>query len=219
MNGSVNLILAGVNSCNNATDFMNITFTDGPVVTAGPDQAACGDVFPFQVTGTFANSDRCTMEYFRSGTFQNANNPNTFYVASQNDIDNGGVYLMFTSTGNGNCFPVTDSLLISISSGVTVDAGEDRSACVDASSIQLYGDISNGSTTGTWTTSGNGTFSPNANAINAVYNFTQQDIDGGNVTLTLTSTNNGICNPASDEFELYFWYCSLCICRWKHRCL
>ncbi|NEN24133.1 T9SS type B sorting domain-containing protein [Cryomorpha ignava] len=204
VNGSVNLILAGVNSCNNATDFMNISFTDGPEVQAGPDQAACGDVFPFQVTGTFANSTGAQWSTSGTGTFQNANNPNTFYVASQNDIDQGGVFLMLTSTGNGNCFPVTDSLLISISSGVTVEAGEDRSACVDAGTIQLYGNISNGSTTGTWTTSGNGTFSPNANAINAVYNFTQQDIDAGSLTLTLTSTNNGICNPASDNFELTF---------------
>ena len=204
VNGSVNLILAGVNSCNNASDFMNITFTDGPVVTAGPDQAACGDVFPFQVTGTFANSTGAQWSTSGTGTFQNANNPNTFYVASQNDIDQGGVFLMLTSTGNGNCFPVTDSLLISISTGVTVEVGDDRSACVDAGNIQLYGNISNGSTTGTWTTSGNGTFSPNANSINAVYNFTQQDIDANAVTLTLTSTNNGICNPASDSFELTF---------------
>ncbi len=204
VNGSVNLVLHGVNSCNNATDFMTINFTHGPEVNAGPDQSACGDVFPFQVSGTLANAGGAVWTSTGTGTFQNANNLNTFYVASQWDIDHGGVHLILTSTGNGNCFPVADSLLISISSGVTVDAGEDRSACVDAGQIQLYGNISNGSTTGTWTSSGNGTFVPNANAINAVYQFTQNDIDGGNITLTLTSTNNGICNPATDDFELTF---------------
>ncbi len=204
VNGSVNLILLGVNSCNNATSFMNITFTDGPEVNAGSDLSACGDVFPFQISGTVGNAGGAQWTTTGTGTFQNANNLNTFYVASQLDIDHGGVHLILTSTGNGNCFPVADSLLISISSGVTVDAGEDRSACTDAGQIQLYGNITNGTSSGTWTTSGNGSFVPNADAINAVYQFTQNDIDAGNITLTLTSTNNGICNSASDNFELTF---------------
>src|SRR5690606_7264365 len=78
INWLVNLILSCVNSCNNASDFMTITFTDGPEVTAGPDQAACGDVFPFQLSGSFINSTGAQWSTSGTGTFQNANNPNTF---------------------------------------------------------------------------------------------------------------------------------------------
>ncbi len=203
-NGAVDLILTGVNSCNNATDFMHVTYTEGPTVDAGADQSACGDVIPFQIMGAFTNAGGAHWSTLGTGTFQNANNINTFYVASQADIDQGGVDLVLTTTGNGNCFPVSDTLTLFISTGITVDAGADRVACVDAGQIQLFGDIANGSNSGMWTTSGNGTFNPTPNNVNAVYQFTAEDITAGNVTLTLTSTNNGICNEVSDSFELTF---------------
>jgi gliding motility-associated-like protein len=202
--GSVQLVLNAVNRCNLASDFMEVSFVPAPIPDAGPDQAVCGDVIPFQINGSITNAGGGVWSTSGSGTFQNASNLSTFYVASQADIDAGGVFLILTSTDNGSCFSESDSLFIDISTGILVDAGEDREACIEAGSIQLFGEISNGSTTGTWTTSGDGSFTPTANDPNATYLFTQNDIDNGSVTLTLTSTNNGICEEASDSFELTF---------------
>ncbi len=204
VNGAVQIILTAVNSCNNAQDFVAVTFTDGPEVDAGPDQAACGDVIPFQISGSVSNAGGSIWTTTGNGSFQNANNLNTFYVASQDDIDNGGTFLILSSTGNGNCFPVADSLFIDINTGVTVIAGPDRQACEQAGSIQLFGEVSNGSSTGIWSTSGNGVFTPSATALNAVYQFTATEIAAGVVTISLTSTDNGICNSVTDEFELTF---------------
>jgi len=125
-------------------------------------------------------------------------------VASQADIDDGGVHLVLTTTGNGDCFADSDSLFIDINTGIQVVAGPDQVVCSEGGSTQLFGEVTDGSTTGIWTSTGDGTFSPSANSLNAVYNFTQNDIDGGSVTLTLTSTNNGICSEVSDSFELTF---------------
>ncbi|HLV52386.1 MAG TPA: PKD domain-containing protein, partial [Cryomorphaceae bacterium] len=204
VNGSVNLAMTLTNSCNAASDFLNLSFIPGPVANAGEDIEICGEVAPFHLDGEVNNAGGGQWTTLGSGTFQNANNLNTFYVASQDDIDSGGVQLVLTTTDNGNCFSSSDTLHISISTGVVVDAGPDRQACSESGQIQLTGSVSEGSSTGVWTTDGNGYFTPNANALNAVYNFTPDDIANGSVVLTLTSTNNGICEEQSDSFVLTF---------------
>jgi hypothetical protein len=55
-----------------------------------------------------------------------------------------------------------------------------------------------GATGGTWT-GGTGTYSPNANTLNAVYTPSPAERTAGTVTLTLTSTGNGTCNPVTDQ--------------------
>ena len=204
LNGSVNLTATVTNSCNQASDFLNLSFIPGPAADAGEDQAVCGVVIPFQISGNVASASGGQWTTSGSGSFQNANNLSTFYVASQADIDNGGVFLVLTTTGNGNCFADSDSLFLDINTGVAVEAGPDQVVCSEAGSTQLFGQVSDGTTTGIWTSTGDGTFSPSATSLNATYNFTQNDIDGEAVTLTLTSINNGICSEASDSFELTF---------------
>ncbi|MFT4770063.1 MAG: gliding motility-associated-like protein [Cryomorphaceae bacterium] len=204
LNGSVNLTATVTNSCNQASDFLNLSFIPGPAADAGEDQAVCGVVIPFQISGNVASASGGLWTTTGSGSFQNANNLSTFYVASQADIDNGGVFLVLTTTGNGNCFADSDSLFLDINTGVAVEAGPDQVVCSEAGSTQLFGQVSDGTTTGIWTSTGDGTFSPSATSLNATYNFTQNDIDEEAVTLTLTSTNNGICSEASDSFELTF---------------
>lgn len=204
LNGSVDIVLNAVNSCNNASDFMTITFTPAPVVDAGEDLEACGDITPFAINGSVTVSGGGMWTTSGSGTFQNSSDLSTFYVASAQDIEDGLVYLILTSTDNDDCFAVADSLTLSLNEGITVDAGQDQNVCIDAGQVQLFGSVTDGSSSGTWTSTGNGTFSPSADALNAVYQFTQDDIDAGSVTITLTSTNNGICPEESDSFELTF---------------
>jgi gliding motility-associated-like protein len=204
VNGSVNLVLTGVNSCNNATDFLVVNFTPAPTVNAGPDIFVCDDVLPFAINGAVTIAGGGQWSTSGTGVFQNPNALNTFYVASPADISSGMVTLTLTTTGNGNCLPVTDQISIHMNSGILVNAGPDRTACVSASSIQLNGAVSNGSTTGTWTTTGSGFFSPDSNTLNAVYNFSPADLLLESLEFTLTSTNNGICQARSDGFVLTF---------------
>jgi uncharacterized repeat protein (TIGR01451 family) len=74
--------------------------------------------------------------------------------------------------------------------------------------VQLSGTIGGGATSATWTTSGTGTFSPNAATLTANYIPSQADIAAGQVTLTLTTNDPaGPCGPVSDQVVLLFGVC------------
>ena len=73
----------------------------------------------------------------------------------------------------------------------TANAGGPYSSCGD---VHLNGSIAN-ATTGTWTTSGSGTFDPNNTTLTATYHPSAADLAAGSVTLTLT-TDPGACTPA-----------------------
>ncbi|MCA1763163.1 MAG: gliding motility-associated C-terminal domain-containing protein [Flavobacteriales bacterium] len=204
LNGGVQIVLNATNSCNLASDFLEITIVPSPVVDAGADQSACGTISPFAISGSVENAGGGEWSTTGTGVFQNPENLSTFYVASEADIESGEVFLVLSSTDDGTCFTETDSLRLLLSNGIEVYPGTDQQACVDATQVQLFGEVSNGSTTGIWSTSGNGTFSPANTALNAVYEFTQDDIDAGSVEITLTSTDNGACPQVSESFELTF---------------
>ena len=203
-NGSVNLVLSATNSCNNANDFMVVTFGPSPVVDAGPDLEACEDIPPFSLSGSVQNAGGGIWASSGTGSFSNVTTLNTTYTASQGDIDNGGVWITLTSADNGNCLEVTDSLFIAMSTGIEISAGSDQTVCSDSELTQLQGSVSNGSTTGIWSTNGSGTFVPGPEALNAVYQFSQDDIDSGSINFTLTSTNNGACPQVSDNMTITF---------------
>ncbi|MBK9514605.1 MAG: IgGFc-binding protein, partial [Flavobacteriales bacterium] len=84
---------------------------------------------------------------------------------------------------------------------IDVNAGPDVTLCADQQ-VPLAGTVTGGSTTGIWTTNGSGTFTPNANTLNATYEPSLGDIALGTVTLTLTSTGN--CTPVSDTRVITF---------------
>src|SRR5690606_25169187 len=64
--------------------------------------------------------------------------------------------------------------------------------------------VSGSTSTGEWSTSGTGTFSPSITDLNAIYQPSAADTTAGSVTLTLISTNNGGCNVESDQLTIDF---------------
>src|SRR5690606_4096857 len=65
----------------------------------------------------------------------------------------------------------------------------------DITGVTLQGQFYNGSGI-QWSTSGTGTFAPNAVDSNTRYTPSQEDVMAELVTLTLTATGHGTCNPA-----------------------
>lgn len=202
--GSVSIIFTATNSCNNAIDFLNVIFTPAPVVDAGPSQSTCGINPLIFLNGTVSNAGGGIWSG-GSGTFSPSNTVlNPTYLPSPAEQAAGFVILTLTSSGNGSCNPVTDTVSLFFSPGIVVNAGVDQSVCVSASYTQLNGIVSNGSTTGVWTTLGSGTFAPNDSALNALYTFSTADTAFGSVTLILTSTNNGVCPVQHDTVVITF---------------
>ncbi len=105
---------------------------------------------------------------------------------------------------------VTDSSDATAESGVTVtvssnpaptaSAGGNQTITAGSATAALGGAVGGGASGGIWTSSGSGTFSPNATTLNATYDPSADDISAGAVTLTLTSTGQtSPCGPATAE--------------------
>jgi gliding motility-associated-like protein len=203
--GSVTLRLTSnaVGNCNPVTDEMIITFGNAPAANAGPDQTVCGDVLSVNLNGSVINAGGGQWTSNGSGTFT----PNAFalsasYVPSAADTSAGSVILTLTTTGNGNCLPVQDQMIITITDVPSANAGADQTLCADVISVSLSGSVST-ATGGLWSTSGTGTFS-NANSLNTSYTPSAAEKNAGSVLLTLTTTGNGTCNSYSNNVTLFF---------------
>jgi hypothetical protein len=92
---------------------------------------------------------------------------------------------------------VSDQVTITIAPAPIANAGADQTVCANNASIPLVGNVTNAGG-GTWS-GAQGTFSPNANALNATYAPSLGEVSAGFVTLTLTTTGNGLCNAVSDQ--------------------
>ena len=134
--------------------------------------------------------------------------PNGFTSSSQNAVvdnvgpANAGIYYLNVML-NG-CTSPTDSVTIGINNPPATNAGLDTLVCVAVPAVQLNGKVSGGATTGIWTTSGTGTFSPSGNTLNAQYIPSEKDRTDGYVTLTLTSTSTDNCNIATSDMIVKF---------------
>jgi gliding motility-associated-like protein len=202
--GEVTLTWATTNSCNTDDDDMQITYTPAPSVNAGEDLYYCGVSPSFALNATFQNSTGVIWSG-GNGIFSPSNtSPTAIYTPTAAEMAIGIVTLTLSTTGNGNCNAVSDQMVLTMSSGIQVEAGQDQEVCITAPFTQLNGIISNGTSTGTWTTLGSGTFSPDANALNALYYFSEADTTAGSVTLILTSTNNGACPAVEDIVTITF---------------
>ena len=203
--GSVNLILTATNSCNAATDFVAITYTPAPTADAGPDLSICGTNPTINISGAITVATGAIWTSSGTGTINPSNTSLSIsYTASAADIANGGVVLTLTTTGNGNCIAAVDDMQIQISTGITANAGLDQTVCSSAAYAVLNGLISNGSSTGVWSTLGTGFFTPNDSLLNVQYFLSSADVASGLVTLVITSTNNGSCAAASDTVDITF---------------
>ncbi len=202
--GNVTLVLSATNSCNFVFDALSINFTAAPTSNAGVDQLVCENNSEVLLSGNFTISTGAIWSTNGTGAFNpNNTNMNVTYTPSAGDIVNGNIELYLTTTGNGGCNAVTDTLIVGISSSPNVNAGINQVVCSTAPETQLFGTISGSTTTGIWSTLGTGTFTDNED-LNTAYQFTASDIASGNVQLVLQSTNNGICLAETDTITITF---------------
>ncbi len=203
--GTISLALTATNSCNLATDFLTVTYTPAPIADAGTDLAICGTNPLVPLSGAFTGSTGAQWSSSGTGSFSpNDLDMNATYTASAADLANGNITIYLTTIGNGNCNPDVDSMEVSISTGIVVDAGPDFQVCSTAGFAVMQGQVSNGATTGVWSTLGSGTFSPTDSLLTAEYHFSNGDTTVGSVTLVLTSTFNGSCTAETDTVVLSF---------------
>lgn len=203
--GSVTLTLSSTNNggCLEESDSLELTITPAPNVEAGPDTTLCANIPSLQLDGNISGgSTQGVWTSSGSGLFNpSPNNLDPDYYPSDADTANGSVRLYLTSTNNGDCQEVQDSLEISFTEAPKVDAGPDDALCENEGMASFQGSVSGATNTGVWT-GGNGVFDPSDTTFQGEYGPTPSEASSGSVTLTLTSTNNGGCLPESDSMTV-----------------
>lgn len=190
-------------SCPDDEDTLVIYFSDAPTVTAGPDQVVCGSDPDAAING-LVGGPTTTGVWSTSGSgsfFPSEFNLSTDYLISAADTASGSVTLVLTSTNNGTCLAVADSLEITILDKPIVTITSSDSLCANVPSLPLTGTVSTGFTT-TWTTSGTGGIAV-PSSLNTTYNVTTADTTNGSIWIYL-ETNGGICPVEMDSLEIQF---------------
>ncbi len=189
--------------CGPAVDTKIITIDPASIVNAGPDQTICAtDTIYLSATLSGVADALVWQKNAAFGDFVGSDtSPSAKYVlnATGQQLSSIKFGVMSSDPGGNVCQGGLDTVQIFINPAAYVDAGVDTTICASTISIKLNGSISGEATLATWTTSGTGTFSPNATTLNATYTPSLADTAAGTVTLTLTTNDPaGLCGPGVD---------------------
>lgn len=199
--GYLTFVLQSTGNCLPEFDTMKVQFIESPVVTAGPDQFYCRNNVPeIPVTSTLQFAIGSTWSGGNGGAFDDISDLNTNYVASPADIAEDSLILIITSSGSFfSCPDDKDSVVIYFTDPASVFAGPDIVTCASQPDVPLAGAVTGASSTGIWTTSGSGSFSPSETNLITDYTMSASDTTLTSLTLVLTSTNNGGCLAVADS--------------------
>ncbi len=201
------LVLTTNGPCTQLKDTIVLTVNPQPLVNAGADQIVCANNAFVQLGGSVTlGASTGIWTSSGAGSFSPSNtNMGAVYTATAADTAAGQVWMILTSTNNGGCGAVTDSMKVVITNAPGVDAGPaTASVCANNAAVTLNGTLYGSATSAKWTSTGTGIFSPSNLTLNATYNPSPADVALGTVTLKLTTTNNGLCNSAEDTLVVTF---------------
>lgn len=177
---------------------VTITVNTPATASASSDQTICSSS-TVTLAGTIGGGASAGTWSGGTGTFNpGATTLNAVYTPSAAEITAGTVTLTLTTNDPvGPCNFASDQMIITINPAATANANSDQTICA-GSTVPLNGSVGGGATTGTWTAS-SGSFSPNANTLNATFTPSAAQVSAGTATLTLTTNDPaGICTPAND---------------------
>jgi hypothetical protein len=206
--GIVNLTLTTndpAGPCGTVTDDIQIVINPIAVANAGPDQTVCASNPDVTLAGSVGGGAFSGTWSGGAGTFSPDNTTlNAVYTPSAYEISAGTVTLTLTTDDpTGPCGGVSDQVTITINQVATVNANADQTVCASSPAVTLAGAVAGAAISGTWSSSGTGTFSPNNTTLNAVYTPSAAEITAGTATLTLTTDDpNGPCSAVSDEMVI-----------------
>lgn len=197
-------VLTSTGNCQPVSDTVVVYLAKSPIVSAGPDVTQCANnITPISLNGYFNYSLGATWAGGNGGAFGNTASTSTTYTPSPADISAGQVLITYSSTGSVfGCPNTVDSLYLNFTPAPAVNAGPDVVICANTQKVLLNGTISGGSTSGVWSTTGTGNFSPSNTNLSAFYNLSLADQAQTSLTIHLTSTNNGLCNSEQDSLTI-----------------
>ena len=203
--GSYTITLTASNAGGSSVCTATVRVHQQPAAAAGTNQEQCETSgFAFQMNASSTVPTGGT----RTWSIDAANSTTTASIVNPSDEDPvitlngvGTVRAVLTVTGP-SCSDAVSSVDLTVSAKANANAGADREVCAADPAVTLAGSISGSALSATWS-GGTGTFSPNANTLNAVYTPSAAEITAGSVTLTLTTNDPpGSCNAATDTMTI-----------------
>lgn len=203
--GTVTLTLTSndpVGPCGTAMSSLILTIDAEASAVAGADQTICENQSASILGSIGGSASSSTWTTNGDGVFADASLLSTTYTPGTNDLINGSAQLTLTTNDPaGVCGAASDFLVLTINSLPIVSAGINQSIC-SGSNVSLAGTVTGSVSTGSWSTSGDGTFN-SINNLNATYYPGATDILNGTVTLTLTSADPaGPCGSVSAQMTV-----------------
>jgi gliding motility-associated-like protein len=190
-------------ACPNDVDTVIIFFTEPPTVFAGANQTVCTSTPIVNLTGSIVGGAGTGIwTTGGSGVFdQSATDLITDYILSSADTTLGQITLYLTTTNDGGCLPVTDSIDITMVTRPTVQITSTDSICSNIANLPIEGTVSVGFPFN-WTTTGIGSIiSPGS--LSTFYSINPLDTAVGFIDVYL-STLGGICPVEYDSIRVFF---------------
>ncbi|MFM2136683.1 MAG: hypothetical protein RL021_2083, partial [Bacteroidota bacterium] len=201
---TVNLVLEldATAGCYLVTDTIELVIDEMPIVFASGDVQTCagGAVTLSAYVGGGASSGHWSGG---AGAFSpDRSDPNAEYTPDSSE--SGSVVTLYYVTEQiaGSLCPSDSSpVFITVDVQSFADAGNDMLICFGASAT-ISGSVSGYVSTGTWTTTGDGTFQ-DSSLLTTIYVPGPADEAAGSVELILTPDTGGICPPIPSSFILH----------------
>jgi len=190
--------LTSTGECDPVTDTTYLIINQKPIVTVSSGTIMCkNNLMPVVLSGTVVNAISGSWSGGNGGIF-GPPGPITSYTPSVADLAANSITLSLSSQGPlPGCVNSVQSITVAFADPPLVSAGIDRTVCTNASTLDLNGTVSGGTSLGNWTNSGTGIFFPGSSAPTATYAFSQSDLLQTQLSLTLTSVYNATNNPAN----------------------
>lgn len=189
--------------CDSVTDNVTLYINPIPTVDAGEDQSICASGDQINLKATIDNATGVMWSTTGTGTIDNDNDLSTTYDLEGTDASQSTLLFIATSTGNGLCQAVEDTMELTLTSIPTLFAGADDTLCTSEDSYPLTGTVTIASGI-QWSTTSNGLFSPSALNTSTSYVYSDDDVSAGSVEIIATSTSNGTCAPVTDTVQIVF---------------
>ncbi len=196
---SITVVLQPFGACPGYTDNMVINIQPKPTLTISPDFTICASNAVITLTSNISGGGAGATTWSTTngtGAFTPIPPTGANYNVSQNDTL-AGIIKFYVNSSGGFCPSVSDTLVVSIIKLPLITVNASTGVC-EFTPIQLNGSVAGYVSTGIWSSSGTGSFSPNNTSLGGLYYPSPGDVSAGSVTITLSSTPVvGINCPAS----------------------
>lgn len=191
----------GNQGCPPANDSLVVSFVPAPIIAANANETLCANGSAISLNGSSINTSSVLWTGGNGGTFNPATTASTTYTPNATDLTQTTLTFVLSSVASTSCSVITDTTIITLEQAPTTEIGPDHSICGDSLFLPLSA-TTTGATSGLWTTTGTGTFSPNATALTTDFYPSVDDTATGQVTIYFTTAGSGICSDITDSLTL-----------------